>query len=59
MTSVERRLLHHLVLAVGVKLLLLTLLWWGFVRDARVPMDAEVAGQHLGKAPFPSQREAP
>lgn len=57
MTSDERRLLRHLVLAVAVKLLLLTLLWWGFVRDARVPVDPDAAALHLGRAPSPSQGE--
>lgn len=57
MTNSDRRLLRHLVLAVAVKLLLLTLLWWGFVRDARVPVDTDAAGLHLGRAPSLSQGE--
>lgn len=37
------RLLRHLAIAVMVKLLVLTALWWLFIRDQRVPVDAERA----------------
>ncbi len=37
------RLLRHLAIAVIVKLLVLTALWWLFIRDQRVPVDAERA----------------
>lgn len=35
----DRRLLRHLGLAVAIKLVLLALLWWAFVRDHRVHVD--------------------
>ena len=53
----DRRLLAHLALAVAFKLLALALLWWLFVRDAGVGVDAERAAAHL--APAPSSEGAP
>ncbi|HYR25915.1 MAG TPA: hypothetical protein VEQ09_08790 [Aquabacterium sp.] len=53
MTPVERRLLRHLVLAVMLKLLVLTALWWVFVRDARVSVDVDQVGQQIGGAAAP------
>jgi hypothetical protein len=41
------RLVRHLIAAVLVKLALLTALWWLFVRDHRVPVDAGAAAAHL------------
>lgn len=38
-----RLLLHHLIVVVIVKLLVLTAIWWVFIRDQRVPVDAERA----------------
>lgn len=48
MTSADRRLLRHLITAVMIKLVVLTALWWLFIRDARVPVDTDRIGQHLG-----------
>ena len=48
MTHDERRLVRHLATAVVVKLILLTALWWLFVHDARVAVDAEQAAAQLG-----------
>tara|TARA_R110001599_G_scaffold179604_1_gene372286 strand:+ start:137 stop:313 length:177 start_codon:yes stop_codon:yes gene_type:complete len=48
MTHDERRLLRHLVIAVIVKLVVLTALWWVFVRDHHVQVDAEQSAQQLG-----------
>lgn len=48
MTSADRRLLRHLITAVMIKLVVLTALWWLFIRDARVPVDTDRVGQHLG-----------
>jgi hypothetical protein len=48
MTPADRRLLRHLVAAVTVKLVLLTAIWWGFVRDERVSIDSEAAGARIG-----------
>ncbi|MCZ4312195.1 hypothetical protein O4H66_02155 [Comamonadaceae bacterium G21597-S1] len=51
MTHDERRLLRHLVIAVTVKLVVLTALWWVFVRDNHVQVDAEQSAQQLGITP--------
>ena len=48
MTPFDRRLLRHLITAVVIKLVVLTGLWWMFIRDARVPVDTDRIGQHLG-----------
>lgn len=48
MTQVERRLLRHLATAVLIKLVLLALLWWAFVRDARVSVDTDRVATQLG-----------
>ena len=50
----ERRLIRHLVTAVAVKVVVLALLWWVFVRDAQVPADAEQTAVHLGVTAPPS-----
>jgi hypothetical protein len=46
----DRRLLRSLVHAVLIKLAVLTLLWFAFVRDARVPVDADAAARQAGTA---------
>ena len=51
MTHDERRLLRHLVFAVVVKLVILIALWWVFVRDQHVQVDAESSAQQLGITP--------
>lgn len=51
MTRDEQRLLRHLVIAVAVKLAVLAALWWVFVRDQHVPVDAERSAQQLGITP--------
>lgn len=48
MTPADRRLLRHLITAVVIKLVVLTALWWLFIRDARVAVDTDRIGQHLG-----------
>ena len=48
MTHDERRLLRHLVLAVTVKLALLAALWWLFVRDDLVHVDADQTAAQVG-----------
>lgn len=48
MTAADRRLLRHLVTVVLIKLIALTVLWWLFIRDARVPVDTDRIDQHLG-----------
>jgi multidrug resistance efflux pump len=51
MTRNDHRLLRHLVIAVVVKLLILTALWWFFIRDNRVPVDADTSAQQMGLSP--------
>ncbi|HEY0843888.1 MAG TPA: hypothetical protein VGE12_00870 [Noviherbaspirillum sp.] len=50
MSPTDRRLLRHLVTAVLVKLLVLTALWWTFVRDARVSVDTERVAAQVSSA---------
>lgn len=52
----ERRLVRHLAWVVVIKLLALVGLWWMFVRDAHVRIDATAAAQRLA-APAPDQGE--
>lgn len=42
---------RHLYLIVAVKLALLVAIWWGFFRDARVPVDPDGAATHLLSKP--------
>lgn len=56
MTSSDRRLLRHLALAVVLKLLVLTLLWLGFIRDARVSVDSPAAAAHLAADTTPERK---
>jgi hypothetical protein len=61
MTHAEHRLLRHLAIAVTVKLALLAALWWLFVRDEQVQVDADrtaarlvtQTGPYMGKPPSP------
>jgi hypothetical protein len=39
MTPADRRLLRQLIIAVLIKIIVLTALWWLFVRDARIEVD--------------------
>jgi cytoskeletal protein RodZ len=48
----ESRLVRHLVWVVVIKLIVLVALWWWFVRDQRVTLDATAAAQHVA-APVP------
>jgi hypothetical protein len=41
MTPADRRLLRQLIIAVLIKILVLTVLWWVFVRDERVEVDGD------------------
>jgi hypothetical protein len=51
MKSDPSRLVHHLAAAIVLKLAVLMLLWWFFVRDAQVPVDAEQTAAHIGATP--------
>jgi uncharacterized membrane protein len=48
MTDLDKRLLRHLTIAVLVKLVVLSVLWSLFIRDARVGVDADAIGERLG-----------
>lgn len=48
MTDPDKKLVRHLGLALLVKLAALIVLWWLFVRDAGVPVDAFAAAQRIG-----------
>lgn len=47
MKANQDRLLRHLAIAVALKLVVLLVLWWAFVRDERAVIDAERAAAHL------------
>lgn len=61
MPSLNRPLLRELATVLVLKLVLLTALWWGFVRDGEVVVDSQsAASQMLGPpalAPFPTSQE--
>jgi hypothetical protein len=46
----ESRLLRHLTLAVLLKLAVLALLWWWFVRDARVDVGPDAMSHRAAAA---------
>lgn len=48
MKSDDRRLVRHLAIAIALKLAVLCVLWWFFVRDARVSTNAEQTAEHIG-----------
>lgn len=50
MTRNEKRLLCHLIIAVLIKLVALTALWWVFVRDADVSVDAGRVAEKISGA---------
>lgn len=43
----DRRLLRHLATAVALKLTVLAVLWWAFVRDSAVDAGSEQTAAHL------------
>ena len=51
----DRTLVRKLAGVLVIKLALLTGLWWGFVREQRVPVDSDSAAlQMLGGHPAPT-----
>jgi len=48
MSPNDRRLMRHLLLAVAVKIAALAVLWWCFVADHRVAVDAQRAADRVG-----------
>lgn len=60
MTLADRKLLHEIVVVVALKLVILAGLWFAFVRDGRVTVDAAaVAAQVSVRAPAPSRPNFP
>lgn len=55
----DRRLVRHLLIVVAIKLVALSALWWVFVRDHRVPVDAERAADRLIVTPSAAQGGQP
>ena len=55
----DRRLVRHLLIIVAIKLAVLSALWWVFVRDHRVPVDAERAADRLIVTPSAAQGGQP
>lgn len=54
----DRLLLNKLATVLVLKLVVLTGLWWGFVREQRVPVDTDAAAtQLLGQRPAPTHPE--
>ena len=39
MNPTDRRLVREITVVIVVKLMLITALWWAFIRDAKVPVD--------------------
>lgn len=48
MTISDKRLRRHLLTAVLIKLLVLTVLWWLFIRDSHVSVDSNIVGNRFG-----------
>lgn len=58
MNTQNRNLTRKLAIALAIKLLVLTGLWWGFVREQRVPMDTDTTALHLlGNRALPTAPE--
>jgi hypothetical protein len=54
----DRFLVRKLAVVLVIKLAVLTGLWWGFVRDQRVPVDTDSAAlQMLVSRPMPKDPE--
>ncbi len=48
MNRKSRRLRFHLVITVLLKLVALMLIWWFFVRDEAVDINADFMASHMG-----------
>lgn len=57
--AADRRLVREILVVVLVKLALLGALWWGFVREARVPVSqGEMATQLVAPPTAPAQQDS-
>ena len=55
MKPLDKTLVRKLALVLLIKLAVLVMLWWGFVRDQRVTVDTNsVAAQFLQSTPIPA-----
>jgi hypothetical protein len=52
MTPIDRRLARQLGLAVLVKLALLAVLWWAFVRPVHIDVSVEALSAQIGATPL-------
>ena len=59
MSSNDRRFVRHLLVVVAIKVALLGALWWMFVRDQHVAVDAERAADRLIVTPTAAQGGQP
>ena len=50
MTPADRRLLRQLIIAVLIKIIVLTVLWWAFVRDERIKVDGDGVADRISGA---------
>ena len=48
MTISDKRLRRHLLTAVLIKLIVLTVLWWLFIEDSRVSVDPNTISDRFG-----------
>lgn len=55
----DSRLLRHLATAVAVKLAVLAVLWWAFVRDRAVDAGSEQTAAHLSVPTSPTAARQP
>jgi len=53
----DRFLVRKLTVVLVIKLAVLTGLWWGFVRDQRVPVDTDRAASQMLGRPAPTNPE--
>ena len=51
----DRHLLRKLATVLAIKLLLLAALWWGFVREQRVPVNTDAAARQMLGAVHPAR----
>lgn len=55
----DQGLLRHLVVVVLIKLVLITALWWAFVRESRVSVDSAAMAAQVSTAALPLHQPTP
>jgi len=55
----DRPLLEKLAIVLALKLVVLTALWWGFVRDQRVPVNGDRVAAQLLQSVSTTAKESP